>query len=41
VLGVGGEAAEDTDAVGSDDEDGLDLLSAAAAMETIFMEVME
>jgi len=41
VLGVGGEAAEDTDAVGSDGEDGLDLLAAAAAMETIVMEGME
>lgn len=41
VLVVGGEAAEDTDAVGSDGEDGLDLLAAAAAMETIVMEGME
>jgi len=40
-LGVGGEAAEDTDAVGSDGEDGLDLLAAAAAMETVVMEGME
>ena len=41
VLGVGWEAAEDTDAVGSDGEDGLDLLAAAAAMETVVMDGME
>ena len=41
VLGLGEEAAEDTDTVGSDCEDGLDLLAAAAAMETVVMEGME
>ena len=42
-LGEGsrGEAAEDADTVGSDGEGGLDLLAAAAAMETIAHEGME
>jgi len=41
VLGVGEKAAKDTDAVGSDCEDGLDFLAAGASKENIVKEVVE
>ena len=41
MLGVGEKAAEDTDAVGSDCEDGMDFLAAGAAREKMVMEVVE
>ena len=41
MLGVGEKAAEDTDAVGSDCEDGLDFLAAGASKKNIVMDVVE